>query len=59
MTTLEEQYDLMRGTTTALLGAPAGAALVLPSGEEAVLDIERFLEEQRGWRERGLGQATA
>ncbi|MEZ4552955.1 MAG: PAC2 family protein [Dehalococcoidia bacterium] len=48
VTTLEEQYDWMHGTKTALLGAPAEAALVLPSGEEAILDVERFLEEQRG-----------
>lgn len=51
--TLEEQFDWLRGAKTSLLSAPA-QPIALPSSEEVISDVERFLEEQRGGR-RGTG----
>lgn len=44
---LEEQFDWISGSKTALPPGPA-AAKTLPSSEEIVADVERFLGEQRG-----------
>jgi hypothetical protein len=44
---LEEQYDWMSGTKAALPPGPE-VPLALPSSDEVISDVERFLEEQRG-----------
>jgi len=49
VSTLEEQFDWIRGSKTSLLGTPQ-QPLALPSSDEVILDVERFLEEQRGGR---------
>jgi predicted ATP-grasp superfamily ATP-dependent carboligase len=52
---LEQQYDFARGNTTAKPGADTTAA-ELPSGSEAVAQMEEFLRELRG---PGGGPATS
>lgn len=57
VTTLEEQFDWIRGSKTSLLSAPQ-QPLALPSSDEVISDVERFLEEQRGGRS-GTGGKSA
>lgn len=55
--TLEEQFDWIRGSTISLLEAPQ-QPLALPSSDEVILDVERFLEEQRSGRSGTGGKAA-
>ncbi len=57
VTTLEEQFDWIRGSKTSLLSAPQ-QPLALPSSDEVILGVERFLEEQRGGRSETGGKSA-
>lgn len=57
VTTLEEQFDWIRGSKTSLLSAPT-QPLALPPSDEVIADVERFLEEQRGGRSEMGGKSA-
>lgn len=57
VSTLEEQFDWIRRSKTPLLSAPQ-QPLALPSSDEVISDVERFLEEQRGGRSETSGRSA-